>query len=485
MSKDYFGLLLLWGGTILYGLATCYSLFYGTEHYVTSLVLPLATIFFLWKRREESGIFLRVAFFTQFIYYSCILLFIAGIAIPMRYYNDEKNMWFLGGLQVAFLAAWIFSSKRRELFSTEEEKDRGKKKLAVIVLAICIPIFPVIEHFARPILDPQVINNKEAVRVLYFSQDGNWLGVDNVYSVSLWDITKRESSRLMPSVHKSVNSMAIGSGLNYVAIGQYADKNNIEEGGVELVAVKSGERKRIIPNDFFVNTGNTLIRIDDIACSPDDRHLAAIVAGEKKSLIYIWNISDGNLICMIEPDSATGGYKKLAYSPNGENVAASSSDNEVGIWDATTGKLVRVVSKKFHGTLQGIKYSPDGKYLAIASKKSLPVGDEKTGTHKSYIEIWDVESGELYQSLNGEENPINRFSYSYDGKYIATCNLGDNFAEIWDIESGKVIDTFDGPEIPSILGGGIQDVIFSPDGRYLAVASGKYIKLYDARKIGK
>jgi len=53
------------------------------------------------------------------------------------------------------------------------------------------------------------------------------------------------------------------------------------------------------------------------------------------------------------------------------------------------------------------------------------------------------------------------------------------------VQSGKVIDTFDGPEIPSILGGGIQDVIFSPDGRYLAVASGKYIKLYDARKIGK
>ena len=72
-----------------------------------------------------------------------------------------------------------------------------------------------------------------------------------------------------------------------------------------------------------------------------------------------------------------------------------------------------------------IAYSPDGRYLASASR----YGDS--------IQIWDLESGESYD-LKVRKGQVNTIIYSPIGEYLAS-GLMDGTVQIWDVVKRCVI----------------------------------------------
>ena len=69
---------------------------------------------------------------------------------------------------------------------------------------------------------------------------------------------------------------------------------------------------------------------------------------------------------------------------------------------------------------------------------------------------------------------MNNVVFSPDGKYIATASA-DNTARVWDAATGKQIFA------PLNHDGGVNNVVFSPDGKYVATASlDKTARLWDA-----
>jgi WD40 repeat protein len=86
----------------------------------------------------------------------------------------------------------------------------------------------------------------------------------------------------------------------------------------------------------------------------------------------VWEVKTGQLKTWIE---APRDIEVVAFMPDGREVAASSKDGTVGLWDLTTLRQ-RV---KFQCTLAPIislALTPDGKTLAT--------------THGSKIALWDV-----------------------------------------------------------------------------------------------
>ena len=158
--------------------------------------------------------------------------------------------------------------------------------------------------------------------------------------------------------------------------------------------------------------------------------------------------------------------KRVAWSPDGRTLAASSDDRTIRLWDAETAEL-RLILKGHKDTVYGIAWSPDGRTLASAS------ADET-------VRLWDSESGKTRAMFEGHVSVVMDVAWSSDGRQLASCS-DDETVRVWDEVAGKAVAVL---KQGSVFIGNkfLQSVIWSPDDRTLAAGSydGK-ISLWDSR----
>jgi WD40 repeat protein len=97
--------------------------------------------------------------------------------------------------------------------------------------------------------------------------------------------------------------------------------------------------------------------------------------------------------------------------------------------------------------------------------------DTKANTTR--VQLWEVTSGRILQTLRGHTARVGCVAFSPDGRFLAIGSQ-DRSVIVWDIATGEEMWTFRGHQDRVAL------VAFSPDGRRLASASGDgTIKVWD------
>jgi len=139
----------------------------------------------------------------------------------------------------------------------------------------------------------------------------------------------------------------------------------------------------------------------------------------------------------------------VAFSPDNKLLAAGSY-GQVAIWDLAAGKPAAVLHNVL-GAVNDVRFSPDGKILAVAGGQPSAKGD---------LRLYQVGDWKLLGVLRGHDDVVFSISFSADGKQLASASF-DHLLGLWDVAQLKLIKTYKSHS------DFVYAVAFAPDGKHL------------------
>ena len=144
------------------------------------------------------------------------------------------------------------------------------------------------------------------------------------------------------------------------------------------------------------------VDVNDVRFSPDGSMLAttgddgALKVWDRKAVTY--SAVDGN-----------GSVWGPSFDAQGSMVSAAWEDEgAVHVFDTSDGRLDSTIKLSAPPFMTAL--SPNGRAIAVSSRATVEVG------------VYDVASGRLTFELRGHRYPVNRVSWSPDGRWIATAS---------------------------------------------------------------
>ena len=245
-------------------------------------------------------------------------------------------------------------------------------------------------------------------------------------------------------------------------------------GGSGKVAASSRDGSGRI---WEVASGRELVRAESeksgwavgVAVSPDGK-LLATVHGNAPGVSLYDAVSGVKRHDLLPPNGGQpGGYthsSSVAFTPDGQSVAAGVPGVGLVFWDAATGQRGRTLAGDYHGGF-GFDGSPvvfDGR----GTRAAVPMGEE--------LGLYAPQTGELRQSIRASTSPSRMatrpLALSGDGKTLLLVRNGD--VKLWDVAADKELrQVFHGVVTPT-------RVALSPDAKYVAYVENTFVVVEEA-----
>lgn len=232
--------------------------------------------------------------------------------------------------------------------------------------------------------------NALPVQDLAFSPDGRWLaagGTDGV--LRLWETANWNLVGTLAEHRSRIDSLAWSPDSSQLVTGSWDQTCRIWRisDGTSIPVIAHGGR-----------------RVYCVAWSPDGKSIAT---GGADNWIKLWD-PNGRLIANLVgvPEYP----ETVAFSPDGSRLVYGYGGRQVNPLAAGIIRLAdRVVLAQYYGHLDVVKcstFSPDGKYVII-------------GDADDQICVWEADTGRLMRRLRSEGMPIYATGFSPDGRTVA------------------------------------------------------------------
>jgi len=258
-----------------------------------------------------------------------------------------------------------------------------------------------------------------------WSPDGRFLassGLDN--AVRLWDAATGACVQILRDPDH-INTLFYGIAWRPGGPSSSPYYLSPRQGGGSQFAVTSYQRGVYV---WEVTTGTRLwtgrgqpTRVRRVAWSPDGTQLAS--CGDDGS-VCLWGASDGTLRASLQ--GHRGMVMSVAWSPDGTRLASGGGgrgvSGELVVWEVSSGEPLQAWSEP--GTIvYALAWSPTGTLLL-------------SGDSDGMLRWWDMQRGECLRVQKGHEGAVRSLSVSPDGKMLASCG-DDNTIQVWDLQSGE------------------------------------------------
>jgi WD40 repeat protein len=198
--------------------------------------------------------------------------------------------------------------------------------------------------------------------------------------------------------------------------------------------------------------------------SPDGKNILTI---HSDLTARLWNASTGGFLHLFE--GHTTNYLKGIFSPDSKNIITISNES-ARIWNVSSGNLLHTLNETSY--IKNVCYSPDGKTIIITTDL-INNGD---------IMIWDASEGKLLKILKaGSDLLINSAEFSPNGKNIIASTYDDK-SRIWDAVTGELVHTFDGGRFAKYSPNGNYAITVSSNIRIYDTKTGNLLKILNYNK---
>jgi WD40 repeat protein len=316
---------------------------------------------------------------------------------------------------------------------------------------------------------------------LAFSPDGKTLVTGGGRSLRLWSLeTGLETTPWQFRSTRLLRSVVFSPDGKTLAVGD-------EQAVVQLLDVATGQ-------PIWQHDMQTIAESLSLAFSPDGKTLACAgawnqlglggitlnlqgrvtVAGKEGYFVLLLDTTTGKEVRRLA--GLKDNIKSVAFSPDGQTIAASSRDGRILLWDAATGKerlhimahptppaagtagsTIAFTSGGAFSPIPALAFAPGGKMLASA-------GDDHT------IRLWDTTTARQIGALVVPDGSFTALTFTPDGKRLVSGN-SDTTALVWDVKAAEGLSDRPVPPIKNVppgqgirLGGGGIEVRLLADG---------------------
>jgi WD40 repeat protein len=224
-----------------------------------------------------------------------------------------------------------------------------------------------------------------------------------------------------------------------------------QEGKVQIWELEINKDKEYSINNLKELPAQTDGLIVSLAWAPDD----SILIGGSNDGAWLWDPHTGNQVKDLELEYGTHSF---TWSPDGNFMASSSNDGYVRIWDTANDWSLSQIFVSIPDTIREVTWSPDGKWIAT--------------TEENDVKLWDAETGELTQTLEGHKDIVGHIDWSPHSDKLASTS-DDQSIIIWDTQTGSGQFILDHNAY-------VSSIAWAPNGEILASGSGDgIIHLWD------
>jgi WD40 repeat protein len=238
----------------------------------------------------------------------------------------------------------------------------------------------------------------------------------------------------------------------------------------------SGDKTAII---WDMATGQPIHRLSghakDIKSVAFANDGSRVITGSEDRTLRLWNANAGAQIAEMaehrtlaqreshKNELAHASVEAVAVSPDDQQIASSSSDGRILLWDGRTGTFLRQLANPGGMTgfssIRSVRFSPDGKWVLAASEfAGCAFYDVDTGA--------ELIDGKMYEKPPSLLDKVRRercnggVAFSPDGHLAASAY--NSVVNVLDTRTGKAIRTLQSAGAP------LFGVGFAPDGRAIA-----------------